>query len=351
MSLSVSIHKELPGFTLDVDFETNGGVLGILGASGSGKSMTLRCIAGIERPDSGRILLNGRTLFDSSRSIDLPSRQRRVGMIFQNYALFPNMTVADNIAFGLQVKAARTTVAELIARMHLTGLESRYPRELSGGQQQRVALARALAAEPECLLLDEPFSALDDHLRNIMIREFSQSVESFNGSMLFVTHNIDEAFRMCAHLLVLSGGKMCGSGETRGLFLDPPTSAAARITGCKNITSISSLSGNSFHADSWGVTLTAAKEIHASASCAGIRANHLRMKEETDGCNVIECRVEGTSETPFRTIVFLRPVGAPDGESSLMQWDIPRETWERVKNLPQPLKMFADPGKIFTAAE
>ena len=169
MALEVQVAKKLPEFTLDVSFTAGDAPLGILGPSGAGKTMLLRCIAGLERPDHGRITLDGRVLLDTERHIHVPARNRRVGMLFQHYALFPHRTVAENIGFALghlprQEREHR--VAALSARTHLSGLEDRYPRELSGGEQQRAALARALAIEPEALLLDEPLSALDTHLRS-----------------------------------------------------------------------------------------------------------------------------------------------------------------------------------------
>jgi ABC-type sulfate/molybdate transport systems ATPase subunit len=354
MSLSVTIHKELPGFTLDVDFETNGQTLGLLGASGSGKSMTLRCIAGLENPDSGRIILNGRTLYDSFRSINLPSRVRNVGMLFQNYALFPHLTVVDNIGFGLdgmKRTERRRTIDEMISMTRLTGLESRYPWELSGGQQQRVALARSLAVNPECLLLDEPFSALDDYLRNLMIREFSESVNSYRGSMLFVTHNIDEAFKVCGSLLVLSDGKMCGSGETHELFQNPPTLDAARITGCKNITHAEKVSEHEVFAPAWGVNLFCRKTVPATTAYAAIRANHLEMDSRGKDLNIIPCSVSGFSEAPFRIIVFLVPANiSSHDESSVLQWDISKDFWMKIKDIPQPWRMYVDPERMFVTA-
>ncbi|WP_414621711.1 molybdate ABC transporter permease subunit [Calothrix sp. CCY 0018] len=167
--LIVNIEKNLKSFQLQVDFIADENTLGLLGASGSGKSMTLRCIAGLEKPSRGRIILNGRVLFDAKRKINLPSRKRRIGFLFQNYALFPHMTVAQNIAFGLQELPKRhriSKVRQYIEMMQLQDLENRYPHQISGGQQQRVALARALVIEPEAILLDEPLSALDTYLRN-----------------------------------------------------------------------------------------------------------------------------------------------------------------------------------------
>jgi ABC-type sulfate/molybdate transport systems ATPase subunit len=169
MGLEIQIEKELLDFTLDVSFRAEAEPLSILGPSGAGKTILLRCIAGLERPDRGKVMLNNRSFFDSEARVNTPARQRRIGMLFQSYALFPNRTVAENVGFGLKGVSRdeqSKRIADLIKRTHLAGLEDRYPRELSGGEQQRVALARALAIEPEALLLDEPLSALDTHLRS-----------------------------------------------------------------------------------------------------------------------------------------------------------------------------------------
>ncbi|MEO0948427.1 MAG: molybdate ABC transporter permease subunit, partial [Cyanobacteria bacterium J06641_5] len=196
--LEVSIRKTLPGFILDVSFATGDRPLGLLGASGAGKSLILQCIAGSMTPDSGRIVLNGRVLFDAAASINLPSRDRRVGVLFQNYALFPHLSAVENVAFGLPSqlsKQQKRQIAEReLAAMQLQGLGDRLPAALSGGQQQRVALARALACQPEVLLLDEPFSALDTHLRSHIERDLRLRLEGFAGVTVFVTHNIEEAY-------------------------------------------------------------------------------------------------------------------------------------------------------------
>ena len=155
MDLRVSIKKKLRDFTLDVEFSVRDEVFALLGASGCGKSITLKCIAGIETPDEGLIILNGRTLYDSKNKINLPPQVRRAGYLFQNYALFPNMTVAQNITFAATGDKV-TKLAQNIKRFHLDGLENAYPNKLSGGQCQRVAFARVLASHAEILLLDEP---------------------------------------------------------------------------------------------------------------------------------------------------------------------------------------------------
>lgn len=227
MELDVNIKKKLQGFKLEVSFKTENGIVGLLGASGSGKSMTLRCIAGLEEPDSGYIELNGRILYDSEKGINLPSRKRKIGFLFQNYALFPHMTVEENIMFGLgKLSHARQSekVDRIISMMHLTGLEKRYPNQLSGGQQQRVALARALVVEPEALFLDEPFSALDEHLRCHMVNQMTDSLSEYKGVTLFVTHNMEEAYHVCSDLIILSGGEK-GSIRQQGKAFQGSTHA------------------------------------------------------------------------------------------------------------------------------
>ncbi|MCL2033383.1 MAG: ATP-binding cassette domain-containing protein [Oscillospiraceae bacterium] len=188
MSLFVDIEKRLGKFKLELKFETNSGVLGLLGASGSGKSMTLKCIAGIERPDRGKVVLDGVTLFDSESGVNLPPQKRRVGYLFQNYALFPNMTVSQNILCGLYRDKSKPNkekaLNEILDLFQLGGLESHKPSQLSGGQQQRVALARILVGSPNLLMLDEPFSALDGHLRGHLQIQMRHLLQKFGKNAL-----------------------------------------------------------------------------------------------------------------------------------------------------------------------
>ena len=239
MSLEVNIEKKLDGFTLRAAFTAGNTSTALLGASGCGKSMTLRCIAGIVKPDRGRIVLDGRVLFDSAQHIDLPPQQRGVGLLFQNYALFPNMTVEQNILCGLKTEkdpaARRVACAEMLRAMRLETLAKRYPAQLSGGQQQRAALARILVGKPRILMLDEPFSALDSYLREEVEGEVGSLLANFVGTALLVTHNRDEAYRLCKEMIVLNEGQVLRAGTTKAVFADPQSIAAARLTGCKNI--------------------------------------------------------------------------------------------------------------------
>ena len=236
--LKVNIQKELKEFDLDVDFELKKGCLGILGPSGCGKSMTLKSIAGIVNPDNGFISLNDTVYFDSINKTNLKPQKRNVGYLFQNYALFPNMTVEENVAIGLGKGYDKNHLSEIIKRYHLNGLEKRYPRELSGGQQQRVALARIMAYGPDVILLDEPFSAMDTFLKEQLRLELVNSLRDFDGFSIMVTHNRDEAFQFCDELIILDKGKVIAKGDTHEVFENPRKVQVARLTGCKNISRI-----------------------------------------------------------------------------------------------------------------
>src|SRR5712671_2479502 len=254
MSLEVAIEKQMSGFRLAVEFTADGAPLGLLGSSGSGKTMTLRAIAGLESPDRGRIVLHGRVLFDSEKRINLPARERRIGLLFQHYALFPHLTVSENIAFGLRhlSESERSRrVEQQLAAAHLDGLASRYPATLSGGEQQRVSLARALAIEPSALLLDEPFSALDTHLRSALERQLRETLETYQGSTLFVSHNLEEAYRVCGELVVLTQGSVAARGPKEEIFRHPPTLEVARLTGCKNYSRARRLEDGNIEALEW----------------------------------------------------------------------------------------------------
>lgn len=197
--LEVQIYKKLAEFDLDVSFQVNDNILGLMGASGSGKSMTLKCIAGIEMPDQGRIVLNGRVLFDSEKKINVPIQKRNVGYMFQSYALFPNMNVYENISVGLRarkVKDVDIVVQKVMQQFRIFELASRYPKQLSGGQRQRVALARLMAYEPDVLLLDEPFSALDEDLKEDLLRELKSELQ-ISKPVVFVSHNKEEVNELC----------------------------------------------------------------------------------------------------------------------------------------------------------
>lgn len=350
MSLYVDIKKKFSGFNLEVGFEAGADTVGLLGPSGSGKSMTLRCIAGIETPDSGRIVLNGNVLFDSKKGINLPSRKRRIGFLFQNYALFPNMTVENNISFGLRdlsTSKQAEKVGKMINILHLQGLEKRYPSQLSGGQQQRVALARALVIEPEALLLDEPFSALDEHLKDSMLVQMVETLADYRGVTLYVTHNMEEAYRVCKDLVVLSSGRLEASGNKESVFMNPPTVGTARITGCKNLSPARLISPCEIEVVDWGVRLKANIGSISSVGHIGIHAQYIDLAEAGDKENTVSCRASFTSETPFGVTVYLSVENKASGNGDyLLQWELPREKWEKIRDIPQPWKLKLKPERL-----
>lgn len=305
MSLIVDVRKKFKGFQLNVSFQTQGGRMGILGASGAGKSMTLKMIAGIERPDEGIILLNERVLFDSSKKIDITPQFRKVGYLFQQYALFPNMTVTQNIGCGLQQDSKterEKKIQEMLVRFQLEDLGNRFPHQLSGGQQQRVALARCLASDPELLLLDEPFSALDAHLREQVTLEMKTFLADFSGDSIMVSHNRDEIFSLCPNLLVMDQGRTLAHGGTKELFHNPRGLGVARLTGCKNISPIERIDGHTLFAKNWNLTLHTETAIDAQITHVGVRAHDLHFADKIAAednrfpCNIFEVQ-EGLFET------------------------------------------------------
>ena len=222
MAIQVNIEKNFKGFSLKSVFESNTSATGILGASGSGKSMTLRCIAGIETPDRGKIVINGRTVFDSEKKINLKPQERRIGYLFQNYALFPTMTVKDNILCGYRgEKGQREEKArDFMKRYQLEVLENRYPSQLSGGQQQRVAIARALALKPDILCFDEPTSALDPQMVGEVL-EVMRTLAKDGLTMIIVTHEMAFARDVAKHVIFMGNGVIVEEGTSQQIFEDP----------------------------------------------------------------------------------------------------------------------------------
>ena len=234
----VALRKRLGDFQLDAAFAAPGGLITLFGPSGSGKSLTLQTIAGTIEPDAGRISLDGQAIFDSSSGLNLPAQKRRIGYVPQHYALFPHLSVADNIGFGLARlprETRRQRVAELLRNFDLEALAERRPRQLSGGQQQRVALARALAAQPALLLLDEPFAALDAALRGALRQELADVQKRWDLSMLIVTHDLSDVFALGQRVIVYDNGKVIQQGARDEVFFRPTSRRAAEFVQTGNI--------------------------------------------------------------------------------------------------------------------
>ena len=335
MSLIVDITRQLGSFVLDAQFEAENGVTCLLGASGCGKSFTLKCIAGIEKPDRGHIELDGVVLFDSEKHINLPPQRRQVGYLFQNYALFPNMTVRQNILCGLNREKDRAVkekrLSEIIRLMQLDGLENHKPAQLSGGQQQRTALARILVNEPRMLMLDEPFSALDAHLRDSLKIELRDMLQEYGREVLMVTHSREEAYNMSRRIAVMDRGKLLGMKDTKELFADPGSVPAAVLTGCKNIAEARKIGPHEVEVPQWGIRLQTAQEVKDGLCAIGIRAHYFNISTQK---NRYPIRYVEEMEEPFEVILQFRYQNqAP--ESQPVWWRLSKE--KRPQQFPAEL--------------
>ena len=336
-----------------MEFAMEQGCLGILGASGCGKSMTLKAVAGIVTPDRGKICTEKQVFLDTERKIDLAPQKRRVGYLFQNYALFPNMTVAENIAAGIRGGAGRRRVpkeqirkqtAELLDRFHLGGLGDTYPGRLSGGQQQRTAIARILASNPDILLLDEPFSAMDSYLREELQIELKNHLKQFDGCTIIVSHDRDEVYKLCETTMIMGEGKNITLGPTEQIFADPVYQTAARLTGCKNISKIEKLGPHLLRALDWGVELQTEKEITNKITYIGIRAHDFKplWGEAGNAKNVIETEPCDVTKAPFEWTLRFRNRKDP-GNAMWMK--------QNGGSIQIPEKVRVDPGKILLLEE
>lgn len=344
MSLYVDIKKKYKDFTLDVKFDNEGQRLGILGASGCGKTMTLKCIAGIEKPDYGKIILNDRVLFDSKKNINLPPQKRNVGYLFQNYALFPNMTVKKNIEVGIHKNPNKLLkVEQMIDMLHLQGLENRYPAQLSGGQQQRVAIARILVYEPSVLMLDEPFSALDSYLKDKMQQELFGIIDKYKGDTLIVSHDRDEIYRFCNKMAIIDHGRLVMTGNTKDVFNNPIYLETARLTGCKNISKANKISDYEVEAIDWGVRLKTDKMVEEEVKFVGIRAHDIRISESELTDNTLEVDFVGYTEEPFENTLSFRNVKKGHKEN-VIRWKISKDEWNNSiqENIPRYITLTAE---------
>lgn len=331
MPLTVEIQKKLGDFCLQVQFETDGQRLALLGASGCGKSVTLRCVAGIMTPDEGKIVLDGVTLFDSAARVNLPPQRRRVGYLFQQYALFPHMSVRQNITAAL--RKGDVCVDRLLRQFRLEQVAELKPGQLSGGQQQRTALARILASEPHALLLDEPFSALDSFLKYQLETELAETLDRFAGPVIWVSHDRGEVFRNCRRVCVMDRGKSRPVQSLRELFHAPDCQAAARLSGCKNFTDAlpGGENGETVRLPEWGLTLRCGRPVPAGVTRMGVREHFVTpVPVDSPGINTFPCTVLRVTEDVFSAIVLLRPEGASQ-DAPPLRMELEKMAWRTIR--------------------
>ena len=340
--LYADIHKRIGEFDLNVLIESDASRIGILGESGSGKSMTLKSIAGIETVDSGRIEVRGRTLYDSAAGTDLKPQKRNVGYMFQNYALFPTMSVLKNVMAGLgrATEENRSKAADMLRRFRMDGFEDKLPGELSGGQQQRVALARIMVTEPELILLAEPYSALDSYLKDRMQVEMLEMLEDYAGQVVMVSHSRDELYRFAEELFIISDGRVIRHGETRSVFRDPGNAAAARLTGCKNLSAAKRIDEHTVEATDWGITLHIDRSVPSSVNYVGYRAHCFESVWGEGAQNCVKCDVARVDDLPFEKNYYIR---TPKDDAPLC-WFVQGDEQKTIseKGLPDYLKMQED---------
>ena len=309
MAMEVKIHKKLGEYELDVHWKSTKKRIGILGASGSGKSLTLKSIAGIEHPDQGHIQIGDHVLYDSDSRICLKPQKRNVGYMFQNYALFPTMTVEQNVGAGLagNKKKKQEQVQKMIRHFRLEGLEKRLPRELSGGQQQRVALARIMAYEPSVILLDEPFSALDAYLRERMLTELMEMLSDYEGTVIMVSHSRDEIYSFSEEVLVIEDGHGIRLGPVKEVFNAPRYKTAARLTGCKNIADVYRMDAQTVYVKDWDVQLIfKGRSVPENVKAIGIRAHDLIPVYGTISGAMLKVKEWKSVDYPFERKYFIQ---------------------------------------------
>ena len=347
MAVKVKFKKKFKGFTIDIDFICKEKVTGILGASGSGKTITLKSISGIEKPDDGQIILNDTILFDSDKKINKLVRERKIGYLFQDYAIFPNMNVVENIGFGLhklKKKKRNEYVDKMIYQMALSGLENRFPSQLSGGQKQRVALGRALVLNPELLLLDEPFSALDNYLRHQMLDQLMKNLSLYQGYIIFVTHNMREAYRLCDDIVVIDKGKVEAFGDKKTIFKKPPSLKTGQLTGCKNFFQCKKIGEYDVFVTDLGINLKTEDKVPYNVTHIGIQDQYLCFAKGNKIVNKAVLYPVNIIENPFNVSIYLSVSKKID--ENLLHWEMSQNFWQTIKDKEGPWEIYFNPKAL-----
>lgn len=344
MIIKANISSKLDKFNAKFSFESSSDRIGILGESGAGKSLLLKFLAGIYNPDKGEIWLDDKCLYSTEKKINVKPQDRNIAYMFQNYALFPTMSVRQNIEIVVKgTKEEKKEKADkLLKKFHIQELAGRKPGELSGGQQQRVALARVLAYEPAIILLDEPFSALDQGLKEILQLELENMLKDYAGKVIMVSHSMEELYKFSNELVVVSDGKIVEKGNKQELFHSPKTVKAARLIGINNILKVKPIEKNQIKLVNWDLSIEVLKRDVNNISSIGIRDEGFIPIWEKDyqGTNIIDIKVVDIYESMNQVKVFFN---VSDGleENSRYKFILDKKIYE-LKGIPSKLKIDLD---------
>ena len=294
-----------------------GQIFVIIGLSGSGKSTLVRCFNLLNRATSGRILFDGKDISTLSKRELLDFRRSKISMVFQSFGLMSHRDVLSNVGYGLEVKgipreAREKKAMEVLSMVGLSDWAHQSCGNLSGGMRQRVGIARALANDPEVLLMDEPFSALDGYLKDILQRDMQNFLKDYKGDMIMVTHSRDEAYKFCSQLTLLHNGKEILTGETRQIFEKPQYLEAAKLTGCKNFSAVQKMGPHQVYALDWELMFHIQEEVSDEITHVGIRGHWMRPANES-GENVMAVQVEEYIENTFEHQYLIRNKEADGG--------------------------------------
>ena len=346
MSLGLHVYKELDDYTLNVQFDAERGkTLALLGAGGSGKSAALRCIAGFETPDRGRIVLHDSVLFDSAKRVNLPPQRRRVGYLHRHYALFSRMTAEENLyaAVSQLSKPEQTeAVEEKLEAFRLTDVVKKRPARLTNAQRLRLALARLMLTAPEALLLDDPFHELDEHLKWQTELELNELLRGYPGCVILATDDRGTVARLCAEACVLTDGHSEETMTVRDLMAQPLSVSAAALSGCKNFSRVKRIDASHVQCLNWGVTLETTQRVNNVCTYAGIRDRALHIARSGEP-NRFDARVVRVIEDVFSVILLL----APEGGNALLRMELSRDEYTALRR-PDVVLLGVEPKHVMT---
>lgn len=341
MGINLNLKSQLDNFNMEIAFKSDARRIGILGESGAGKSMLLKYLAGIYSPLLGEIEVDDVCVFSSSKKINIKPQDRNIAYLFQSYALFPTMTVEDNIKIIARgnKKEKNSKTQYLLKKFHIENLGKRYPAELSGGQQQRVSLARIMAYEPKLILLDEPFSALDENLKERLQIDLEEMIGDFGGTVILVSHNRDEIYRFSQELLIMNNGRSVEYGSTEEIFSKPGTIEGAKMVGITNLVPARTVAPKTIEIPGWNFKLEMDEDIKKEVHYAGFRDTDLELVWEGEDCKeCLDIKITNIFNRVKEKKIYFKVEGSDESEFSLILTSKEEEKY-REKKIPARIKV------------